>query len=229
MNWINKKIIFIANNRFLHNLISFIINLFPQIVYHNISKYISIKKIIYNIGLDQIPGDYCEFGCFTGATLNHALYSYQKYIPSKEMTFYGFDSFEGFPVEVHSAFKSENFKVDYNFVKKLEKKFNNCKIIKGYFKDSLKRDDIKKNINKISVAFIDCDIGFSAIDVFEFIKPRLSFGAFIMIDDYFNIDKTKNSILATMHKYFSLNKDIYLHSHFGNGGIIFRYLNNSKN
>ena len=50
-----------------------------------------------------------------------------------------------------------------------------------------------------------------------------------MIDDYFNIDKTKNSILTTMHKYFTLNKDIYLHSHFGNGGIIFRYLNNSKN
>ena len=55
----------------------------------------------------------------------------------KEMTFYGFDSFEGFPVEVHEEFKSENFKADYYFVKKLEKKFNNCKIIKGYFKDSL--------------------------------------------------------------------------------------------
>ena len=106
---------------------------------------------------------------------------------------------------------------------------NNCRIIKGYFNDSLKRDDIKKNINKISVAFIDCDIGFSAIDVFEFIKPRLSYGAFIMIDDYSNIDKTKNSILTTMHKYFTLNKDIYLHSHFGNSGVIFRYLNNSKN
>ena len=107
-----------------------------------------------------------------------------------------FDSTITVDKPISQEFKSENFKADYNFVKKLEKKFNNCKIIKGYFKDSLKRDDIKKNINKISVAFIDCDIGFSAIDVFEFIKPRLSYGAFIMIDDYFNIDKTKNSILT---------------------------------
>ena len=174
----NKVIVFIANNRFLHNLISFIINLVPQFIHHNISKYFSIKKIIYSINIDQVQGDYCEFGCFTGASLNHALNSYKKYMSHKKMTFYGFDSFEGFPVEVHEEFKSENFKADYNFVKKLEKKFDNCKIVKGYFKDTLKNDDIKKNINKISV---------------------------------------------------TLNKDIYLHSHFGNGGVIFRYLNNSKN
>jgi len=37
------------------------------------------------------------------------------------MNFYGFDSFEGFPIEIHNEFKSENFKPDYEMVKKLEK------------------------------------------------------------------------------------------------------------
>ena len=49
----NKVIVFIANNRFLHNLISFIINLIPQFIHHNISKYFSIKKIIYSINIDS--------------------------------------------------------------------------------------------------------------------------------------------------------------------------------
>ncbi len=54
------------------------------------------------------------------------------------MNFYGFDSFEGFPIEIHNEFKSENFKPDYEMVKKLEKKFSNCTIVKGFFDKTLK-------------------------------------------------------------------------------------------
>ena len=42
-------------------------------------------------------------------------------MPDRAMKFYGFDSFEGFPVEVHSEFSSAQFIPNYKLVKKLEK------------------------------------------------------------------------------------------------------------
>ena len=110
------------------------------------------------------------------------------------MKFYGFDSFEGFPVEVHSEFSSAQFIPNYKLVKKLEKKFDNCSIIKGFFSETLKDKVIKENIKNISVAFIDCDLGLSSEPVFEFIKSRLSNGSYIVIDDFYNIDENKDSI-----------------------------------
>ena len=101
-----------------------------------------LKKILYSVNIDNIKGDYCEFGCFTGAALNHALRLHEKYMPNRDMIFYGFDSFCGFPTEVHQEFSSAVFKSDFEFVKKLEKKFNRCKIVKGFFENSLKK---KKN------------------------------------------------------------------------------------
>ena len=104
----------------------------------------------------------------------------------------------------------------------MEKKFSNCTIVKGFFDKTLKDEKISKSINKISFAFIDCDLAYSAKSVFEFIKPRLSHGAYIMIDDYFNIDKNRNSIFESINEFFEVNKDIFVHSYFGNAGIVFR-------
>ncbi len=219
----NKLISFIAKSRFIHNLSSFLVTRIPLFILHNFSKYFSVRKILYAVNIDNIEGDYCEFGCFTGACLNHALNTHKFYMKSKKMYFYGFDSFEGFPIEVHKEFKSENFKNDYEMVKKLEEKFSNCKIIKGFFEETLKDEKIKNDIKRISFAFIDCDLAFSAKSVFEFIKPKMSHGSYIMIDDYYNIDKNGESIFGIIKDYFELDKDIFVHSYFGNGGIIFKF------
>ena len=219
----NKFISFIARSRFIHNVSSFFVNKIPLFILHNFAKYFCIRKILWSINIDGIDGDYCEFGCFTGASLNHALNTYKIYMKNRKMNFYGFDSFEGFPIEAHNLFKSENFKTDYEMVKKLEKKFSNCTIVKGFFDKTLKDEKILKSINKISFAFVDCDLAYSAKSVFEFIKPRLSYGAYIMIDDYFNIDKNGNGIFQSINEFFEVDKDIFIHSYLGNAGIVFRY------
>ena len=219
----NKLIQFISRNRFIHNLASYFVIKLPLFILHNFSKYFSIRKILYSINIDNIKGDYCEFGCFTGASLNHALNTHRNYMKSRKMQFYGFDSFQGFPVEVHKEFKSKNFKSDYRIVRKLEKKFDNCKVVKGFFEDSLNDENIKSSIQKISFAFIDCDIAPSSKKVFEFIKPRLSNGAYIMIDDFYNLDKNGENIHKIFREYFDINKDVFTHSYFGNEGVIFRF------
>jgi hypothetical protein len=214
----------ISKLRFLHILASYFVSIFPFFIIHNFSKYHELRKSLKIIEMDETDGDYCEFGCFTGASLTHSL----RITSSKEFffkkTFYGFDSFEGFPEEVHKIYKSKYFIADYNEVKKIEKNSKGrCKIVKGFFQESLDENLIKEKINKISLAFIDCDLALSSIPVFSFIKSRLVHGSFIIIDDYFNIDKNGRNIRAEFLKIFAVDKEVFLFSTYGLGGVVFRY------
>ena len=220
---------FIASNRTIHNLVSSLINLIPDFISHNFSKYAQIQKCILNLNYDQISGDYYEFGCFTGSSLNHAIRTHLKFSKKKNKnnfmsrSFFGLDSFEGFPEEVHSEYISNNFKSDYEKVKKLEVKYNCCKIIKGYFSDSLKKIENTENDN-IAFAFIDCDIYHSSKDVVNFLENRLSNGAFLMIDDYYNLDLNNKSIHHSIIENDNLFKKLNRVSSYGLNGIVYKYL-----
>ena len=62
---------------------------------------------------------------------------------SNKITFWGLDSFEGFPVENHEFYKSNNFKSSKFKVSKFFKKYENIKIIDGYFEDTLASNEAK--------------------------------------------------------------------------------------
>jgi len=218
----NFLLSFVANSSILHFIASKFILLIPNFLEHNLSKYKIIKNIFYTIKMDQVRGDYVEFGCFTGSSLKHALNCNKKYfVKNSNMFFYGFDSFEGFPEQVHSTFINDNFKVNYLKVKKIEKKFKKCKIIKGFFNKTLSQKFIKQKITTIAFAFIDCDLAVSSKPVFKFILPRLISGSFLMIDDFYNLDKNNNSILKEFNKY---KKNFYFYKTFGLSGVVFRYI-----
>ena len=194
INLEKKILLFIAHANILHKIASFFVLVIPQFLIHNLEKYQIIKNIFYTLDIDDIKGDYLEFGCFTGSSLKHAISSHKKFFKKDSIMFYGFDSFEGFPENVHKTFTNENFKTDYNKIK------------------------------KISFAFIDCDLAISAKPVFKFILPKLSNGAFIMIDDYYNIDKKGNSILKEFSKY-KKNKQFHFYKTFGTSGKVYRFYN----
>ena len=217
----------ISRLSFLHKLASLLVSFLPFFILHNLSKYHELRKSIKIIDMDKIDGVYCEFGCFTGAALKHviSLTSKSNFLSSKLL--YGFDSFQGFPKEIHGVFKSENFTADYEEVKKLENKSNGrCKIVKGFFKEVLNEENLKNEIQKISLAFVDCDLAVSSESVFDFIKSRLVNGSFIVIDDYYNIDKNGNSIKQEFLKRFDINKNVFLFSTYGLGGVVFKYYTN---
>ena len=138
MTKVNRFFInFIANSNLLQFLASKFILYIPLSISHNFAKYNIIKKIIYTISIDEIEGDYTEFGCFTGSSLKHAHRCIKKFSVDKNI--FGFDSFQGFPKELHKEFKSENFKVDYKKIIKLENKYPKIKIFKGFFSTSLNK------------------------------------------------------------------------------------------
>ena len=214
----------ISKLKFLHSIASFFVSILPFFIIHNFAKYHELRKSLKIIEMDETEGDYCEFGCFTGASLSHSL----RITSGKEFflkkTFYGFDSFQGFPEETHKVYKSKDFSADYNEVKKIETNSKGrCRIIKGFFQDSLNDNVVKEKINKISIAFIDCDLALSSIPVFSFIKNRMVNGSFIVIDDYFNIDKNGKNIRAEFLKTFKVDEEVFLFSTYGLGGVVFRY------
>ena len=71
---------------------------------------------------------------------------------------------------------------------------------------------------------MDCDLAISSEPVFKFIKNRLENGAFIILDDYFNIDEEGGSIRKEFLKSFEINKDVFQFSTYGVGGVVYQYI-----
>ena len=76
---------------------------------------------------------------------------------------------------------------------------------------------------KISSSLIQLFL--TGVRIFEFIKPRLSFGSYLIIDDYYNIDFNKNSISKEFNKYFS-KSEFQITGFFGLHGVIIRFFGN---
>tara|TARA_E500000331_G_C17227572_1_gene701038 strand:+ start:1074 stop:1715 length:642 start_codon:yes stop_codon:yes gene_type:complete len=203
-------------------LISFVIRNLNGDNFHNLNKFIQIYKIWNNIKLDSIQGDYIEFGIFKGKSLYHSVKTAKKINAEKNITFWGLDSFEGFPVENHEFYKAKNFKVSKSKVKKSFNKYKNVKIIDGYFEDTLTSDELQ-NIKNISFAFIDCDIYESSQVAFKFIKSKMTKGGFIMIDDFTSIDKNGNYIAKSFFDIFH-DREVVFFDNYSNGQT-FRILN----
>lgn len=148
----------------------------------------------YLIGA-EIPGDYLEFGVFEGTTFSHA---YKFISPHfNNMKFIAFDSFEGLPkpegidaVDGYSSrFNEGQFtctQEDFlNHIKQAGVNLNKVRVAKGWFNKTLlpeKAGDY--GIEKIAVAWIDCDLYEPTVPILKFITPYLTPGAVIIFDDW---------------------------------------------
>ena len=203
-------------------ILSYLIRIINPDNYHNSAKFSQIFKIWNNIKLDTIEGDYIEFGVFKGKSLYHSVKTAISIKTHENRTFWGLDSFEGFPEDNHEFYTKINFSSDKKKVFKNFKKFKNEKIIDGFFNESILKDELK-NIDKFCFAFIDCDIYESAEVAFKFIKEKMVPGGFIMIDDFTSIDKNGNYIAKSFFSIFE-SKDIIFFDTYSNGQT-FRILN----
>jgi len=203
-------------------ILSFVIRNIPGDYYDNSSKFFHIYKIWNNIKLDEIKGDYFEFGIYKGKSLYHSFKTARK-LGLIQRKFWGLDSFEGFPFENHSFYRKENFQVSHTKVESNFKKYKNIKIKKGFFEKVLTDKEVL-GVKQISFAFIDCDIFESSESVFKFLKTRMAIGGFVMIDDFTSLDKNGNSIAKSFSNHFQINKDVTIFGYYSNG-IIFRILN----
>ena len=121
----------------------------------------------------QLDGLYCEFGVWTGGTINH--------IASRtNHTIHGFDSFEGLPETWRTGAEKGTFKMSG-----LPEVRENVKLHKGRFSESLPVW-AKEHPGPMAFMHLDADLYSSTKTVFDVLGDRVVPGTVIEFDEYFN-------------------------------------------
>jgi O-methyltransferase len=158
-------------------------------------RYYAVDQVTeYLIGA-QVPGDYCEFGVFQGTTFSYAYKMMSPYF--ENMRFAAFDSFEGLPqprgIDNLSGYTSHFYEGQFEtsheeFIHNLKRKkvdLQRVITVKGWFDKSLSPSYAGRHgVEKIAVAWIDCDLYESTVPVLDYICPRLTQGSVIVFDDW---------------------------------------------
>jgi O-methyltransferase len=164
--------------------------------------------------VNNVPGDFLEFGVFRGERLLQAYETVNfllKRIQSKkdpylrnvspqhleQMRFFGFDSFEGLPktAEIDVTDGQEKWLGEGGFSASLaevtslmpRKAIDNGRIrlVKGWFDQAL-TPELKKTheIKAASIVHIDCDFYESTVPALEFVTDLLQNGSVLIFDDW---------------------------------------------
>jgi O-methyltransferase len=157
--------------------------------------------------LNQIAGDYLEFGVFQGDTLVQtyrniaaAAHYFENNLASaidtrelRKTRLFGFDSFEGMPAATGpdraAGFSKGVLACSEEEVRKrLRKKrvnMSTVELVKGFYQDTLTAETkARLGLRVASIVHIDCDYYESARLVLEFITDLLVDGSIIVFDDW---------------------------------------------
>ena len=226
---------FLARFEILQNIASYFFASFSPAVLHNLEKYIAIKKSIYLTGIEELEGDYLEFGTYTGSSISHAIRCAKKekgrFANSDSIRFFGYDSFAGFGLlpdeDRHAFYTDHNFSTDYEKVRKrVNKVAGGCfsvSLIKGYFHESLIGGAQAHGIKKARIVFIDSDTKSSAEQALKYCSSVLQSGTFFIIDDFFSYrGNSQLGVAGALNAFCEKNK-IKLRQVFtyGMGGCVF--------
>lgn len=129
----------------------------------------------------HVEGDVWECGVYKGGTAAMMASILKSHCSWKKL--YLFDTFEGMPEtdserDFHK--KGDFSDTSLDAVQRYVQEPEICVFRPGFIPDSFAGLEAKK----IAFAHIDVDIYQSILDCLEFMWPRLSFGAFVIFDDY---------------------------------------------
>ena len=162
---------------------------------------VGLNNLEYCINIiikDNIDGDFLEAGVWRGGA-SIFMKALSTIFNTNKKIFVA-DSFDGFPKE--SNHDNINFwqnvddkiKVSLETVKDNFTKYNllddNVIFLKGFFKDTLYTDEIKK----LSLLRLDGDLYSSTMDTLDSLYPKLEDGGFVIIDDYNALDCAKSAV-----------------------------------
>ncbi|SOD39981.1 TylF/MycF/NovP-related O-methyltransferase [Nitrosovibrio sp. Nv4] len=145
------------------------------------------------IKINQVPGDYFEFGLWRGKTFGYAHRMKHRY-GRHDMKLWGFDSFQGLPdTEEHPDniwYKGQFACTRPEFEAILKSRgirSAEYELVEGFYSESL-NDSAHRRLSgrTAAVIYIDCDLYDSTIQVLNFIQPYLVNGSIICFDDFYN-------------------------------------------
>lgn len=225
---------FLSKLEFLQNWASvFIAGINPAVV-HNIEKYHTLKKVHYLSAIEDVEGDYLEFGVFTGSSFCHSIRCCKKLAKLNPKTlntlFYGFDSFSGFGTlgedDKHPFYTDENFATDMQTVDRRVRRVAgdiSYKLVPGFFSELLEKGASGYGIEKSRIIFIDSDTYSSANEALTFCMPTIQQGTFIVLDDYYSYRASEERGVARAFSEFMSQSKIKVRHVFtyGMGGAVY--------
>lgn len=147
---------------------------------------------------NKVEGDIVECGVGNGTTLSFILFNLVRNDMHRDRLYFGFDSFEGFPEpdlndknSIKISKKGDYGHIDEKFVldnlislgfKKPD--FKKIKFIKGFYENSFSQE--YKDITKISILHIDCDLYSSTKISLETWFDKVEKNGLIVFDEYLN-------------------------------------------
>src|SRR5262245_22563464 len=159
-------------------------------------RFMAIDEIVDYLGGAEIAGDYLEFGVYRGETFAHACRRFAA-PPFAHMKCIALDSFQGLPkptgIDARDGYTGSFHEAQFacrpeEFLANLERAgvdLARVALVKGWFAESLTPTTAQAfGIDKVAVAWIDCDLYESTVPVLEFLTRRLSPGAVIAFDDW---------------------------------------------
>lgn len=162
----------------------------------NIQEHMGRQHFFYNafrvLSFNGIDGDYVEFGCHGAGTITLAYQEMSKH--GNQGKLWAFDSFQGLPApqnekDDHPHWKEHHMSTGLDKFHKLCKAFGIptevYEAVPGYYKDTLPMLSSSGEPTNIALAYIDCDLYSSTMDVLQFLVPRLKHGMIIAFDDYY--------------------------------------------
>ena len=143
--------------------------------------------------INQVKGDYFEFGIWRGKTFSYAHKMRRRYgLPGVMLR--GFDSFEGLPAHedtTDNIWHKGQFAATEAEVRRLLRKNGigerEYTLVPGFYSESLNEAlDAQPMGVSAAIVYIDCDLYESTARVLAFIKKYLVNGSVVCFDDYYN-------------------------------------------
>jgi O-methyltransferase len=143
--------------------------------------------------INNIPGDYFEFGLWRGKTFRYAHEMKRRY-RCDDLRLWGFDSFEGLPQidDSHdNIWTPGQFACSEAELRKILRKAgvreHEYELVPGYYERSLNADLHHRLTGRsAAIIYIDCDLYVSTKHVLNFVQRYLVNGTIVCFDDFYN-------------------------------------------
>jgi len=152
-----------------------------------------MRRVFTALRFNAIDGAYAEFGCHGGMTFALAYRESRKI--GYDCPMWAFDSFRGLPPkslsqDEHPAWIEGALKTSlprfHRMCRLAGMKHEEYRVVPGFYQDTLNVGNFHQDMpERISFAYVDCDLYTSAKSVMRFLASRIRHGTVVAFDDYF--------------------------------------------
>lgn len=165
--------------------------------------------------VNGITGDYAEFGCHTGGSFQASYHAMRALGVHRKM--WAFDSWSSLPDD-HPRDAHPGWELGVGGAGGVDNFHAACRrngvpreayeTVEGYYRDSLPPRGDDGDPADIALAYIDCDLYSSTVDVLDFLAPRMKHGMIVAFDDYFCwTPKDASGERVAMHEFLTAHPE----------------------